>query len=384
MVNLLEVFLENRHKLLIGICSHQEMSEDRDEVLGFIRNLACGVFVNSMLLYREFSPCFKIPVFYTPNGVDTSFFKPAPGRRVNHKLKVGWAGSITNHGDTRGYRDLIVPATSSVEGVELAVAAREEKWRDRAEMLEFYRSIDVYICASTAEGTPNPCLEAAACEVPLLTTRVGNMPELIEDGRNGFFIERDVNDIKNKLIVLRDSPALRLKMSAEILKSIQEWDWSRQVQNYKKMFEQILFCGENAASAESGQICPSGGEQSQANYKATGYFQKAQAEFNKGRFTDAFELMHKYRITVDYRNLPRFIKGEKNKEVDVSVVIVTYDRTRDVRKCITSVEEQTTPREGYEIIVVDNGLTDEQAIKPLCDQYIRCPVNLYLSEGRNI
>ena len=385
MVSLLEVFLENRHKLLIGICSHQEMSQDRDEVLGFIRNLACGVFVNSRLLYEEFSPCFDVPVFYTPNGVDTEFFTPAHNRSTNQKLKVGWAGSMTNHGDTRGYHDLIVPATGSVEGVELVVAVREDKWRSPGEMLEFYRSVDVYICASTAEGTPNPCLEAAACGVPLLTTRVGNMPELIEDGKNGFFIERDVNDIKNKLILLRDNPALRLKMSVEILKSIQEWDWSKQAENYKKIFDTVMFAEVHAEPNESMQTSPSqavGG--GQANYEAVKYFLKAQGEFNKERFVDAFELMHKYRTAVDYRSLARFVRGEKNKDVDVSVVIVTYNRTEDVRKCIESVEKQQTPREKYEIIVVDNGLTDEEVVKPLCDQYVKCPANLYLSEGRNI
>lgn len=240
MPDLLDDFIENRHKLLIGICSHQEMAHDRDEIVGVINYFASGVFVNSMLLYREFSQCFDIPVFYTPNGVDTKFFTPSSEKSLNRKLRLGWTGSIKNHGDTRGYHDFIVPATSSIEGVELVVAAREDKWRNRDEMLEFYRSIDVYICASAAEGTPNPCLEAAACGIPLLTTRVGNMPELIEDGKNGLFIERDVNDIKDKLVLLRDDPALRSKMSAEILKSIQDWDWEIKVRNYRKMFETMF------------------------------------------------------------------------------------------------------------------------------------------------
>jgi glycosyltransferase involved in cell wall biosynthesis/ADP-heptose:LPS heptosyltransferase len=120
------------------------------------------------------------------------------------------------------------------------------------------------------------------------------------------------------------------------------------------------------------------------NKSATEYFLRALQEFEKGRFVSAYELMYKYRTTVDYRSLPRFINGEKTKEVYVSVVIVTYNRTEDVKKCIESVEKQYIPREKYEIIVVDNGLTNENVIKLLCDQYIKCPDNLYLSEGRNI
>ena len=75
-------------------------------------------------------------------------------------------------------------------GAELCLAAREERWRTAAEMVEFYHSLDVYVCASRSEGTPNPCLEAAACGLPVITTAVGNMPELIRDGHNGFLVER--------------------------------------------------------------------------------------------------------------------------------------------------------------------------------------------------
>jgi hypothetical protein len=42
-------------------------------------------------------------------------------------------------------------------GAELRLAIREEKWRGREEMLDFYHSLDVYVCASRSEGAPNPC-----------------------------------------------------------------------------------------------------------------------------------------------------------------------------------------------------------------------------------
>jgi glycosyltransferase involved in cell wall biosynthesis len=114
------------------------------------------------------------------------------------------------------------------------------------------------------------------------------------------------------------------------------------------------------------------------------YFNEALLEFENGQYESAHDLMERYRRTVDYRSLSRFTRGEKDREVDVSVVIVTYNRTEDLRQCVRSVAEQTTSREKYEIVVVDNGGTDESVIKPLCDQYIKCPVNFYLSEGRNI
>ena len=46
-------------------------------------------------------------------------------------------------------------------------------------MAEFYNSIGTIICYSESEGTPNPVLEAAMCGRPVISTNVGNVPELM-------------------------------------------------------------------------------------------------------------------------------------------------------------------------------------------------------------
>jgi phenylacetate-coenzyme A ligase PaaK-like adenylate-forming protein/spore maturation protein CgeB len=242
MLHLNAAFERNRRKLLMGICSHVELEgQNRERGLAELRRLARAVFLNSRLLEEEFRPLLDKPVYYTPNGVETEFFTPGESRPDGSPLRVGWAGSLGNmNPEVRGYHEFIVPACSRVEGVELASAIREEKWRGPKEMREFYRSLDVYLCASRKEGTPNPCLEAAACGVPLLTTRVGNMPELVRDGENGLFIERDVADIVAKLTKLRDDAGMRGRMAESVLTSIQKWDWSKQAENYRAMFEAIL------------------------------------------------------------------------------------------------------------------------------------------------
>jgi glycosyltransferase involved in cell wall biosynthesis len=232
----------NRHKLLLGISSSYELEEDRrDRGLAVIHDFASGVFINSLLLYHEYQPLLKIPTFYTPNGVDTNFFCPNKSKAPSSVLRVGWAGSLKNVGpEYRGFHQFIVPAAASVDRVELLAAAREEKWRTPEEMREFYRALDVYVCASRNEGTPNPCLEAAACGVPLLTTCVGNMPELVRHGINGFFIERDVHDIARHLRTLRDDNNLRIAMSRTIQHDIQAWDWSLRSRAYGQMFEEMI------------------------------------------------------------------------------------------------------------------------------------------------
>jgi glycosyltransferase involved in cell wall biosynthesis len=285
MKNLEAAFMRNRRKLLVGVCSHFELEGAwRESGLARLRQFARSVFAVNLLLYQELQQLLDAPVFYTPNGVVTEFFRPSPESRTsaqpasfrseerngfqsklkarlgsignfvkgllrtapsdtagNREIRVGWAGSLSNQTpQQRGFHDLIEPAVRSVEGAQLVVAAREDKWRGPDEMLEFYRSIDIYLCASRTEGTPNPCLEAAACGVPIVTTRVGNMPELIEHCVNGFFVEPDVSDIADKITQLRNDPLLRIRLSQNMLATIETWDWKYQAGNYRNMFEAVL------------------------------------------------------------------------------------------------------------------------------------------------
>ncbi|HEX7830870.1 MAG TPA: glycosyltransferase family 4 protein, partial [Thermoanaerobaculia bacterium] len=114
-------------------------------------------------------------------------------------------------------------------------------------MREFYQSLDVYVCASRSEGTPNPCLEAAASGVPVLTTPVGNMPEFIRDGENGLFVTRDVDDIAAKLRALRDDPELRARMGRAARVTAEAWDWRHQAPHYAEMFRAVLASSQSSA-----------------------------------------------------------------------------------------------------------------------------------------
>ena len=231
-----------RDRLLIGVCGEVELQGAwRKPGLAMLATLPAAVFVNSLKLAKELEVTLARDVFYTPNGVDTSFFRPASAPPPFAPMRVGWTGSLKNHtSDHRGVDEFIVPAVAAVEGAEVCLAAREERWRDAGEMREFYQSLHVYLCASRSEGTPNPCLEAAASGLAVLTTPVGNMPELIRDGENGLFVTRDVDDIAAKLRRLRDDPELRAQMGRAARASVEAWDWRYQAPRYAEMFSAVL------------------------------------------------------------------------------------------------------------------------------------------------
>jgi hypothetical protein len=231
-----------RKTVMVGVCSHYELApEQREEGLRLIRECAGRVFANSRLLEREFAPIADLPVHYTPNGVDTVRFAPGRGCEPVPPLRAGWTGNRdTPDAEHRGVGSVLEPAACGLEGVALVIAARDAAVRDHADMPAFYRGLHVYVCASRSEGTPNPCLEAAACGVPLVTTRVGNMPEFVVDGVNGWLVDRSPQAFAEALVRLRDDEALRRRMGRAARETSLAWDWRVQGPAYAAMFAEAL------------------------------------------------------------------------------------------------------------------------------------------------
>lgn len=72
-----------------------------------------------------------------------------------------------------------------------------------------YNRARVLVCASTGEGGPRVAVEAMACGTPVITTPVGIMPELIEDGRNGLFFHWDADELAARIELVLGDEALR-------------------------------------------------------------------------------------------------------------------------------------------------------------------------------
>jgi len=64
----------------------------------------------------------------------------------------------------------------------------------RAELAAAYHAVDVCVVPARQEGGPKSVLEAMASGIPLVTTRVGQASDLVEDGANGWLV--DVEDVE--------------------------------------------------------------------------------------------------------------------------------------------------------------------------------------------
>ncbi len=80
-----------------------------------------------------------------------------------------------------------------------------------ADLPSYYALMDVFVQPSLRDGLPNAVLEAMACEKAVITTRVGGLPDVIQDGVNGRMVPvGDVPALAQVLLdLLADSTTLR-------------------------------------------------------------------------------------------------------------------------------------------------------------------------------
>jgi glycosyltransferase involved in cell wall biosynthesis len=79
----------------------------------------------------------------------------------------------------------------------------------------FYAAFDALVLPSSNEGTPVSAIEALAAGRPVVATRVGGVPDVVQDGEDGFLVEPGAtDDLADRLALLARDPALRERMGA--------------------------------------------------------------------------------------------------------------------------------------------------------------------------
>ncbi|OGZ32956.1 MAG: hypothetical protein A3I88_02370 [Candidatus Portnoybacteria bacterium RIFCSPLOWO2_12_FULL_39_9] len=103
----------------------------------------------------------------------------------------------------------------------------------------YLKAFDIFILPSLKEGLPYVILEAMAAKTPIIATRVGGVPEMIEPNIESILIEPKKPDlIKEKIIYLLKNPVVGRQMAkrAEI-KVKKEFSLEKMIEETKKVYE---------------------------------------------------------------------------------------------------------------------------------------------------
>ncbi|MDD2628286.1 MAG: glycosyltransferase, partial [Clostridia bacterium] len=153
----------------------------------------------------------KKPYMEITDGVDLDVFYPINIDRFtnikNRTINFGWVGNSNwgkDKSDHKGVNTILKPAIKQLKeegyNIEINFADKQNKHIPINEMVNYYSKIDVYVCTSLNEGTPNPVLEAMACGVPIISTDVGIVREVLGTKQQDYIMEeRSIESLKNKI-----------------------------------------------------------------------------------------------------------------------------------------------------------------------------------------
>ncbi len=202
------------------------------------------------------------------SGVDTDVWKPLKKNKgENHLIRVVTVGRLIKH---KGIEEFIKVAEilkkkfgEKVEFIligdfydgnpfavkrELIEEATKKgivkhyRWLSPEGVREILQNSDIFVLLSDREGIPRSGLEALAVGLPIITYKVPGCKEIVEDGKNGFFVRyKDINDIVQKLERLIEDSRLREQMSKHSRqKVVEEFDTQKVVSQYLSLYRRLI------------------------------------------------------------------------------------------------------------------------------------------------
>jgi len=106
------------------------------------------------------------------------------------------------------------------------------------EVLQKMSESEVFVCPSLAEGLGNVFIEAQACGVTPIGTRVGGIPDIIRHEENGLLIEpKNSSQIADSIIRLLKNDALRNKLRSKGLETSRKFEWQGILEKIEGIYE---------------------------------------------------------------------------------------------------------------------------------------------------
>ncbi len=106
----------------------------------------------------------------------------------------------------------------------------------------FYNAVDINALSSLSEGFPYALVEGARFSLPTVATRVGGVPDLVENGSTGLLFEpKDVTALAQHLAVLAADPALRRRLGHSLwTRAREEYSLDSTVRHQLEIYEAVL------------------------------------------------------------------------------------------------------------------------------------------------
>jgi D-inositol-3-phosphate glycosyltransferase len=221
-----------------------------------------------LLMHYYGTPRSRVSV--VPCGADTEYFRP--GDREAARAKIGLTGDepvvlfVGRIEPLKGI-DILLRAAAIVEACyQLVILGGDAKDADRKrELMElardlgvcqrihfidavphnelpaYYSAADVCVVPSYYESFGLVAVEAMACGVPVIASRVGGLKDTVKDGRTGYLVAwRCPEPFAEKLELLLSNESLRRSMGREAREVAQRYHWSKVAESVEYVYHGLV------------------------------------------------------------------------------------------------------------------------------------------------
>ena len=217
-----------------------------------------------------------------PCGVNPEIFKPMPRDISREKMEVKDKKIILFVGRIKPVKGLVtlVEALSILlkrntenfaDSIEVLITGGEVNFEDRNRNSEYiriknmadklgingqiryigpvfhkdlpsvYSAADICVVPSYYESFCMVALEAMSCGIPVVGSDVGGLPDLINDGLNGFLVGKgDSEMLAQRIELLLKDESLRQKMGERAVHSTRTFSWQRISEEMKQLYYELL------------------------------------------------------------------------------------------------------------------------------------------------
>jgi N-acetyl-alpha-D-glucosaminyl L-malate synthase BshA len=125
---------------------------------------------------------------------------------------------------------------------ERGLACDVEALGEQDQVVPLLSVSDLFVLPSAQESFGLAALEAMACEVPVVASRVGGLPEVVEDGVSGFLCEpNDVDGMSKAAVMLLSDPKLHSRFARSALDRVrQQFCAGRVVPQYEAYYQEVI------------------------------------------------------------------------------------------------------------------------------------------------
>ena len=209
----------------------------------------------------------RFPIYQIPNGIDLHAYQPLNREKCRDILGIPRDKKVLMFAAAKLYLfnkggDLLLetlrglPKSLKTESILLTLGDGGERVADAAEIPSIhlgyvandrlkaaaYSAADLFVYPTRAESLPLVLQESMACGTPMVSCRVGGVPDVVRPGLTGYLAEpEDTNDLRNGVIQLLEDHDLRNRMSESCRTiAVDEYSLELQVERYIKAYREIL------------------------------------------------------------------------------------------------------------------------------------------------